>query len=311
MPRSSYVLFLPLCALLPDEAKAQPTASATYEVVFQSSWSALTHPTDFPINPHFSGLIGATHDENVVFWMPGELASQGIETMAERGRKEDLTAEVETAMGEGTAEYLLSGGGINVSPGSVSLSFEIAPEKSLVTLVSMLAPSPDWFVGVHGLNLIQDGEWLDTVTVTLDIYDAGTDSGPSYASPDDDTDPAQPIAVLNVGPFADNTVVGTYTFTRQIVAGTDDELPSTLRVDGPYPNPSSGRFSLRVDGAGNDQIDVAVHDVTGRIVERRSLLAGTADAKVDLDVSRYSSGIYIINVTAGQTVVTRPVVVVK
>ena len=310
MSRSSYVLFLPLCALLPDEVKAQPAESATYEVVFHSSWSALTHPTDFPGDAHFSGLIGATHDENVVFWMPGEPASQGIETMAERGRKEDLTAEVEVAMGEGTAEYLLSGGGINPSPGSTSLSFEISPEKPLVTLVSMVAPSPDWFVGVHGLSLIEDGEWVDTVTVTLDVYDAGTDSGPSYTSADDDTDPAEPIAVLNVGAFADNTVLGTYTFTRQVVAGTDNEVPGTLRVDGPFPNPTSGRFSIRL-GATRDPIEVAVHDVTGRIVERRSILPNTTDLKVDIDISNYSSGIYVVRMTTGETVATRPVVVVK
>ncbi len=55
------------------EAVAQ--GAATYVVTFLSSWSATTHPQGFPSNPHFSGLIGATHDSTVAFWTAGEPAS--------------------------------------------------------------------------------------------------------------------------------------------------------------------------------------------------------------------------------------------
>ena len=55
------------------EAAAQ--GAATYEVTFLSSWSATTHPQDFLSNPHFSGLIGATHDSTVAFWTSTSTAS--------------------------------------------------------------------------------------------------------------------------------------------------------------------------------------------------------------------------------------------
>ena len=46
--------------------------SATYRVVFESTWSPTTHPdTGFPGNPHFSPLIGGVHDANVSFWTSG------------------------------------------------------------------------------------------------------------------------------------------------------------------------------------------------------------------------------------------------
>ena len=45
-----------------------------YTVEFESTWSANTHPTDFPSNPHFSGLVGGTHDNSVTFWETGQLA---------------------------------------------------------------------------------------------------------------------------------------------------------------------------------------------------------------------------------------------
>ncbi len=38
-------------------------------------------------------------------------------------------------------------------PGSTSLDFELTEDFPLVTLVAMIAPSPDWFIGVRNLDL--------------------------------------------------------------------------------------------------------------------------------------------------------------
>jgi hypothetical protein len=149
--------------------------------------------------------------------MPGGIASAGIETMAETGGTDPLTAEVEAAIAAGTAERVLRGEDIPVSPGSTSLEFEVSRDFPLVTLVSMIAPSPDWFVGVHDLDLLADGGWTAERTVELYIYDAGTDSGTSYESPDRDTRPQEPIALINGAPLVSNGAVaaaGTFTFAR-------------------------------------------------------------------------------------------------
>jgi len=82
----------------------------------------------------------------------------------------------------------------------------------------MIAPSPDWFVGVSGLSLIENGKWVDNKVVTLFLYDAGTDSGPSYASPDQPTSPRQPITKFTTFPaLVNGTVVpfGAFTFSRK------------------------------------------------------------------------------------------------
>lgn len=177
--------------------------TAMYRVTFDAAWSSTTHPDpDFPGNPHFSGLIGATHNSSVTFWERGEKASDGIKAMAELGSKSPLDAEVRTAIAASTAEQVLSGGGVGRSPGSVSLTFEISADYPLVTLVAMLAPSPDWFVGVHDLSLFQDGAWADHLTVNLFPYDAGTDSGENYGSPNSPTVPPAAIARINGSPFA-------------------------------------------------------------------------------------------------------------
>ena len=58
---------------------------ATYTVTFTATWSAETHPYEFPAGAHWSGLIGASHSSGVTFWAIGELASAGIQQMAETG----------------------------------------------------------------------------------------------------------------------------------------------------------------------------------------------------------------------------------
>ena len=73
-------------------------------------------------------------------------------------------------------------------------------------------PSPDWFLGVSGLNLRENGRWLDDVVVDLLTYDAGTDSGPTFRSPNDDTQPKEPIARLTEFPLDSSVPLGTFTF---------------------------------------------------------------------------------------------------
>jgi hypothetical protein len=191
--------------------------TASYRVLFEAVWSAATHPTDFPGGAHFSGLIGATHSADLTIWENGGQASDGMEQMAETGATTLLSAEVQSFQDDGTAENLLAGGGVNPSPGSVMLDFEITADFPLVTLVSMIAPSPDWFVGVSGLELCVDGQWLDNLEVELFAYDAGTDSGATFTATNDDTNPKEPIVRIDGDPFLLNGEVeplGSFQFSQ-------------------------------------------------------------------------------------------------
>lgn len=172
-----------------------------YEVTFNAFWSIETHPDDFPSNPHFSGLIGASHNAEVSFWSIGELASPGIKNMAETGSKNPLNEEIGIEILNKNALDLISGEGLNPSPGSISVNFQVSENYPLVTLVTMIAPSPDWFVGVDSLNLYVNGSFIEEKTVILYAFDAGTDSGINYISPDDPTDPPIPIFKIEGYPF--------------------------------------------------------------------------------------------------------------
>ena len=205
-----------------------------YRVTFDATWSDATHgPEAFVGSAHFSPLVGNTHNSSVTFWEVGSLASVGIEMMAELGASAPLNAETQTAINAGTAYSFIAGSGIS-SPDSVDTSFIISSTHPLVTLVTMVAPSPDWFLGVSELELYSANVWLDNVVVDLFVYDAGTDNGVDFESLDSDTNPADPISLLGA-PFTEKPKLGTFTFLLlgHCEDGIDNDGDGTVDLSDP------------------------------------------------------------------------------
>jgi len=199
------------------------TVSAVdYMVDFNATWSGSSHPEAYPPGAHFSPLVGATHTDQVNFWDNGGIASAGIESMAETGSTLALRNEFDAAGDNADTTIITSG---TLSSNTVSGTFMVNESHSLVTLVTMVAPSPDWFVGVHDLQLRAEGEWLSSLTVDLFAYDAGTDSGSNFLSNNNNTSPQDPIALLG-DPFVGESTgpLGTFTFTLipELVGDFDD-----------------------------------------------------------------------------------------
>jgi hypothetical protein len=101
----------------------------------------------------------------------------------------------------------------------VSLTFPQPMNRDfpLVTLVSMIAPSPDWFVGVDSLKLLEADQWVTNHTAVLYGRDAGTDSGLSYESGNQVTVPRGVVTQFTGFPAIQDGIIvpfGTFTFTR-------------------------------------------------------------------------------------------------
>ena len=230
---SSRFVFAVVAALAAAAPAAAQDATARYVVVFDAVWSESTHQV--PPGPHFSPLAGISHDAGVVFWEEGGIATQGIEDMAELGLTTALEAEFAAAIGAGTAHAIALGGGAD-SPGRTAAALEVTLAHPLATLVSMIAPSPDWFVGVSGVPLFAAGDWLGEVVVELHPYDAGTDAGTTFLAADADVTPHVPITELTGTPFENAPPLGTFRFLRvasypTCLDGIDDDADG--RVDFP------------------------------------------------------------------------------
>ena len=81
----------------------------------------------------------------------------------------------------------------------------------------MIAPSPDWFIGVHDLPLFDDGQWVEDLSVDLFPYDAGTEDGTGYSTGNPASNPKVNIFRITGAPFLNGGELrrlGTFRFQR-------------------------------------------------------------------------------------------------
>lgn len=155
-----------------------------FQFIFEGIWSNETHPRDYPFAiwlTHFSDVIGASHEANFSFWGENHIATDGFRSMAEWGSVRLLETELR-AKGPRLRTLIKSAGlwfpHVNTNTSS---TFRVDRIHHKLSLVSMFGPSPDWVVGVNGLNLCKaDCSWTDSLDLDLFPWDAGTDNGISY-----------------------------------------------------------------------------------------------------------------------------------
>ena len=190
-------------------------ASAVYTVTFTGAWTAEATPGGVPDGAHFSPLIGGVHNADVAFLEAGGQATPGIESMAERGRTATLTEEIQAA-GANALSVLRKESGPGATASDTFEAVTVTADHPRITLLSMIAPSPDWFVGVFGLSLLDaEGNWADALTVNLYPWDAGTEEGDDFSFDNAATVPPGTIVSLRgTGRFSD-APIATLTFTLQ------------------------------------------------------------------------------------------------
>jgi len=176
-------------------AAADPLAR--YKLTVSNGWTATAFPTQFPPTAHLTRFVGATHSDTITFWASGLAATLGVKNVAERGRTAEMTAEVMAAIAAGTAQTLLNADAIPLGGTETSLEFTLTQTHSRVSLLSMLGPSPDWFIGLSGMALFENGAWKQSVAMPLKAYDAGTDDGLTFLSPDAPTAPPRTVQALS------------------------------------------------------------------------------------------------------------------
>ena len=204
-------------------------SEATYSVIFRGLWTTAVTSGGLPGGAHFTPLIGGVHNAEITFLRDGGRATAGVEFMAELGGTSTLASEVRAAEPDALAVLLGRG---NIGPTGLSTIDDVTltTDHSRVTLLTMIAPSPDWFVGVSGLSLLDEqGEWMASLTVNLYPWDAGTEEGAEFSLSNPATRPQGVItSIRGRGKFS-NEPIATLTFTLRSVK-TAEPPPPELRV---------------------------------------------------------------------------------
>lgn len=222
---------------------------AKYEVTFEGLWSRHTHPKDFPTNEwltHFSDIIGASHSADYRVWEYGGYASDGLRQVAEWGSTRELESELKRQSDHIRTIIKARGLWYPSVNGKTFAVFRVDNKHHLMSLVSMLGPTPDWIVGVSALELcLKDCSWVDQKVLNLYPWDAGTDSGITYVSANSATIPREKIRRITSSypsdpksPFYDPTgqpmkPLAQLTVTRQRVYEKSCSDTNLLRQDPP------------------------------------------------------------------------------
>ncbi len=275
-------------------------STANYTVVFESIWESVTdNPTegqstiDLPGSAHWSTLVGATHQTANTFLMMGAAASSGIESVAETGGFGTFKTEVNN---NSDADKFIEGSGLGSAKGTITKSFDVNENYPLVTLASMIAPSPDWFIAVNSINLrsgnnsVNNG-WKETFTIDLFPYDAGTEDGTTYSLTNSASNPIGVITSRsNITPFNEKKI-GTLTFTYNsstLSTGTLDKI-DIVKI---FPNPTKGTITIS-NIQGIELSSIKIYNVLGRLVKQIEVQKGLS--KISTNLEKLNKGIYLLN----------------
>lgn len=168
---------------------AKPVGPAEYTLIVKSTWTARSHPYEYPRDAHFSGLIGASHNAKYSIFAVGRRPTRGLERLSEEGKHSPLDDEIQAAIDAGNALEKFETGGLKNFNDSMVTTVRVDAAHPLISVVNMVAPSPDWFTGASSVNLLENGAWVRQRTITLPAYDSGGDDGKTYKAPDRDTNP--------------------------------------------------------------------------------------------------------------------------
>ena len=163
------------------------------------------------------------------------------------GNTSALESEIDTKISEKKVWKLILPGGPQLGPVVMrtGIDVEVTANFSKVSIITMLAPSSDWFVGIDSVDLCNSGKWRESWNVTmLAPYDAGTEDGTTFSIDNNATNP--PVNIFEIT----NNTVGAFNAPKPIASlgefrfvKTDEAAEPTKQTEPmnpPIPTESSG-----------------------------------------------------------------------
>jgi len=184
----------------------------------------------------FSSIFHISREKNKAFHKSRKM-TLSVAIILFSGNTSTLETEINTQITAKKAWKLILPGGARLYPNATrtGLNVQVTSNFSKVSIITMLAPSPDWFIGINSVDLCDNGKWRESMNVTmLPPYDAGTENGTTFSTNNSATDP--PVNIFKItnntaGPFyGPNPIpsLGEFRFvkTDESVAQTGPPIPT-------------------------------------------------------------------------------------
>jgi len=167
-----------------------------YNCVFQNQWTRDRHPMNYPLYAavHWTRQVLASHGSAYNMWKEGSLASSAVKKMAEAGGTAEIIQRLEdnnNSYEVGYSKYMS-----NDPTMKFNNPLKMTSENRYVSVITKMAPSPDWFSGFHDFNAVNENAqtWYKEFTIQTYPYDAGTEDGNTYDTSNSKTSPQQKVS---------------------------------------------------------------------------------------------------------------------
>ncbi|PXF45285.1 Spondin-1 [Gracilariopsis chorda] len=198
---TAFLLSLALFQAVAAERRCR--GKAIYKVTFRNLLTPANFGKLIPDNGLvFSPLAGASHSNRISFLTIRGFASPQVEQIAETGQNGRFVALAKNLRRQRRGVRSVASAKGPTMPGkSTTLFYTVDCAHPFITMLGMIAPSPDWIVQINNRNMVRDGKFITRDSGTMIAYDAGTDDGREFTSPVDasldmPTEPQKNIAPL-------------------------------------------------------------------------------------------------------------------
>lgn|ERR1711988_2038087 len=191
------IILMLLFIEISQAVRCSEPSSAKYNVTFIAKWSIESFPKQYPlVRPHaqWTQAIGRSHSSNYVLYRVGDSASPALKEFVQSGYSEEYTLETQ---GAGGILDIFSCPKINRGVGRSTAEVFVDNTHSLISFVTRMVPSPDWFTGISEIDLCDDdGHWVEEKIYDIGPLDAGTDKGMTFTAPNWPEIPQAPITEI-------------------------------------------------------------------------------------------------------------------
>lgn len=185
-----------------------------YNITFQFEWTKNLDP-DQPTEPippvGFTTIRCAAHNENYQLWKKGVKPSLAIAQLVDQKNPsaEKLLEDIDSAKNPNVFNQSISDEQVHEPTEQVTLTLTVNGDKQFtkISCISLITPSPGWFVGLSSFETCQDsGRFVETSTRALAAWTSGIYEDFEYVADEyTKNDPVLPVTQLlgKLGTYGD------------------------------------------------------------------------------------------------------------
>lgn len=187
---------------------AQCKGEQSYRVTLKMNWEK-SNDRNFPRGAGFPYVVAVGHNSKYTLFEKGKPLANPVAKFVKSGDFKDLEDDLNKFKKDNDVSFFDTAKGAGPES-TVELTVVLDSETNAtdISIMALIGPSPDWFVGLQGSDLCKAAskEFTELPLADLSAYDGGLDNGTEYKN--------APVVELrtpeNVGDLTATNITGSY-----------------------------------------------------------------------------------------------------